>query len=372
MADEIGRRQGRRALVDQVIGATTRVDLQPAERSSWLLPRAGAAGDALPCVVLADSAGLGEFRVLQRQLSQLGVPSMYLDTRSIVEMSVTAGADDGLLVVNGCRIAPVVAWIRHFTSRGIPRLRHPGAAMFRADSWCAMVHELTASAPVNLPGGGALGRLEQLTDAARAGLLTPRTMVTTDLESAATSLSSERIVVKAVGEHFVEIEPGLLVYALPEIVRRSDLASLAPLDLPVIAQEYIDHDRELRIYYLYGDIHTFEVVKDSPDAPWRDPSAVTVTPTAAPADVAEAVRVLADAWSLTYGAFDILTADEAAFFLEVNPHGDWRWFESAAGVSHITDAAAAMVRTLYQQALGGAPQPPAVELVDFLLMRGER
>ncbi|WP_203928398.1 hypothetical protein [Virgisporangium ochraceum] len=357
--------------MDQILQGATSVDLRPAERPPWILPSVADAGEALPCVVLADSTGLVEFEVLQRQLGRLGVPCVHLDTRSIVDVRVTAGVGDGSLLVNGRRIVPVVAWLRHFTGRGVPRLDDPAAAAFRADSWCAMVHEVVASASITVPGG-APGRLEQLADASTVGLRTPRTIVTTDLASAAAGLSSERIVVKALGQHVVEPEPGLLVYALPEIVRRGDLDGSGSPGFPVIAQEYVEHEQELRIYYVHGDIHAFEVVKESPDAPWRNEPTVRVAPAAAPAAVADAVSALAEMWSLTYGAFDILIAGGSPCFLEVNPDGDWRWFEVRAGVSNVTDAVAAMVRALYRSALGGVPALPAVELVDFLLMRGER
>ncbi len=384
-----------------------------------------------PHVVLADRAARGEFAALQAALHRLGVPTVRLDAAHAAAppagpsaapsaaptAAPTAGPDDGppgpldltlfldggLVTIDGRRFRPSVVWARGPMPRAIPAT--PGTAgppfhagsgaagppfragsgsagppfragsgaagpLFRADSWSALVDQLAAIAPVRLPGRGA-GRLAQLAGAAAAGVRTPRTIVTTDPGTAAADLPEGRLVVKVLDEHFVEIAPGRMVGLFPEITDRETLLRRPPPGFPVIVQEHVEHDLELRVYYLAGDLHAFAVTKPSPDAPWRDPAAVSVRATPVPPRAAEVVRRLARDWELAFGAFDLLLAAGDVVFLEVNADGDWRWFEARAGTRAVTNAAASMVRTLHLNVLRESAPPPVGGVLDFLLLGTE-
>ncbi|MFI6323639.1 BTAD domain-containing putative transcriptional regulator [Nonomuraea sp. NPDC050556] len=329
---------------------------------SWQLPEPTDPGTALPCVVLVDRAGLSEFTVLQQGLRTIGVPSLLLDACSLADLRITGRIEDGSLTVAGRRIVPTVTWVRHFSPRAIP-----DASLFRADSWCALVAQVAALSAARVPGGCDPGRLVQLYGASRAGVRTPRTVVTTDPGGAAAELGSERIIVKALDRHFVETEPGRMEGIFPEIVGGAASRGLAVRDVPMVVQEYVDHWAELRVYHLDGEIRAFRVAKSSPDAIWRDGASVTVTPVAAPPDVAEAVHRLAGLWELRYGAFDFLLTRDGPVFLEVNPDGDWRWFESKAHVDDVTIAALSMIRRLHRQ-----ETPAKIDLTGFLVLRTDR
>ncbi|SIR77009.1 hypothetical protein SAMN05421833_11526 [Microbispora rosea] len=384
-------------------GPHVTVDLRGSLGSvSWRLSEPGPATDAAPCVVLADRAGCAEFAVLQDTLHHLGVPSVRVDAESVAALRLSAtlaaparadrptedrpavdrpttdgapaasggvagGRPCAVLDLDGRRIAPTVVWARHFSPRAMPASASAAQTLLRAESWHAVVRQLCSLAPASLPGNRP-GRLEQLAGAAAAGIRVPRTIVTTDPAGAAAAMPGRRVVVKVVGEHFVETSPGLLTGVLPEIAARAEVLRRPALDYPVIVQEHVEHDAELRVYHVAGAVHAYAVGKRAPDSPWREAAEVTVTPVAAPPAVADAVRGLASLWGLTYGAFDLLLSAGEVVFLEVNTDGDWRWFEAKAGGRPVSTAVALAIRTLHLTALGiaGPPSPP--ELVDFLLL----
>ncbi|WP_327048801.1 hypothetical protein OG320_13485 [Microbispora sp. NBC_01189] len=356
------------------------VDLRGTPGSvSWRLldpePDPGPGTEVLPCVVLADRAGCAEFAVLQDTLHQLGVPSVRVDAETIASLRLTTtvapgdpgGGIGGVLDLDGHRITPTVVWARHFSPRAIPASADAVETLLRAESWHALVRQLSSLAPASLPGNRP-GRLEQLAGAARAGVRVPRTVVTTSPAEAAARLPGPRVVVKVVEEHFVETEPGLLTGVLPEIAAREEVLRRPALGYPVIVQEHVEHDAELRVYHVAGALHAYAVGKRSPDSPWREEGEVTVTPVAVPPAAADAVRGLAGLWGMTYGAFDLLLRKDEVVFLEVNADGDWRWFEAKAGGHAVSTAVALATRTLHLAALGNAVPPAPLDLVDFLLL----
>ncbi|TQS23064.1 hypothetical protein [Microbispora sp. KK1-11] len=352
------------------------VDLRGSPGSvSWRLPETGPATDAAPCVVLADRAGCAEFAVLQETLHHLGVPSVRVDAESVAALRLSATVTGGaghdrtwrVLDLDGRRIAPTVVWARHFSPRAVPATADAAQTLLRAESWHAFVRQLRSLAPSSLPGNRP-GRLEQLAGAAAAGIRVPRTVVTTAPAEAAAAMPGRRVVVKVVGEHFIETSPGLLTGVLPEIAARAEVLRRPALDYPVIVQEHVEHDAELRVYHVAGAVHAYAVGKRAPDSPWREEAEVTVTPVAAPPAVADAVRRLASLWGLTYGAFDLLLSAGEVVFLEVNTDGDWRWFEAKAGGREVSTAVALAIRTLHLAALGNTGPPSPLGLVDFLLL----
>ncbi|MFC4530902.1 ATP-grasp domain-containing protein [Sphaerisporangium dianthi] len=355
-------------LPSRLHGPPVTVDLRSSHGTvSWSPPKPDGALTATPCVVLADRAGCGEFAVLQTMLRRLGVPSVRIDAEGVTALDLSLRVGDRALTLDGRRIAPTVVWARHFSPRAMPGAADPALTMVRADSWAALARQLASLAPSNLPMSGP-GHLEQLAGAARAGVRVPETTVTTDPAAAATRMAGRRFVVKVVDEHFVETAPGLLVGVFPQIAHREELTRRPALDFPVMVQEYVEHDSELRVYYVDGAVHAYAVAKPSPDSPWRDGAEVPVTTAAVPAAAAEAVRRLAELWGLAYGAFDLLLRGTEVVFLEVNVDGDWRWFESRAGGTAVSAAAALMIRKRHLDALRSAGAPPPIEIVDFLLL----
>jgi glutathione synthase/RimK-type ligase-like ATP-grasp enzyme len=216
------------------------------------------------------------------------------------------------------------------------------------------------------------GLLHQLALAAAGGIKIPRTIVTSDPFLATGLLPGSRVIIKALHSHFVEARPGLLTGVFPDL---ADLRQLEPAPArwqpPVVVQEFIEHEQELRVYYIHGEVIGFAVGKAQPADLWVRPEQVTAVLAAVPAAVAAATRSLATAMSIQYGAFDFLISEGEPVFLEVNLAGDWRWIESRTGTTPVTTAVAGMLRDLHLAADANARQAagtgsPPLDLLAFL------
>lgn len=306
----------------------------------------------VPAVVLADSSACREFDVLQAQLEALNVPVVRLrrpDHRAVVA-PVTGG--DGALLIDGQRIRPIVTWVRHGTTAAVyaqlirgsgaelaGRQRGQGATaadhdtgLLGAECWSRLLEAISAAAMTALPGGNPR-LITQLVDASRHGVRVPRTFVTTDAAAAAARLPGTRVIAKIPDSR--PLTPG----STPTSPEHTG---------PVVLQEYIEHSRELRVYYTDGGLTAFDVRKPRPDSIWTEPESVTVTVTTCPPRLADVVRRLATAWGLHYGAFDFLiTGSGEPLFLEVNADGDWLWFERRARWQGVSFLVAAMTSELY-------------------------
>ena len=257
------------------------------------------------------------------------------------------GPANKTILLNGRWLAPTVTWLRHFSAQAIDEGstgQAPG--LFLRASWHSAADQLTAISGTSiLPRRPAL--LAQVTLAQRHQIAVPQTIVTTDLGHARRAFGCQRLVIKAVDQHFVEAEPGRLTGIFPTVVERRDLpGGPGP---PVVVQEYVEHDAELRVYYAAGRIQAFEVDKDSPAAPWTAPEEVRVRPVDSPAAVVTATRLLASAMALRFAAFDFLIRRGRPVFLEVNPDGDWRWAERMSRTTLVTLAAARMLTELHHE-----------------------
>lgn len=323
------------------------------------------------CVLLVTRRGDAEATGLACSLRRVGVPVRRLDCDGLDGVAVTVEAG-GALTVGGVRCLPTVTWLRHFSMRAAPGPGDAAGRMLHRDSWTALVRQLSVVSGAVI-GGVEPGRLQQRARALALGVRTPRGLVTTDPGAVAAHCPRGRYVVKVLDRHFVEPEPGELAWFLPRIVDRGSLADGAPpfrAGAPVVVEEYVAHEREMRVYAVGGEVHAFEVVKDDPGDIWSRPDRVRVRAVDAPAPVADAVGALSRAWDLTYGAFDFLLDGGEPVFLEVNVHGDWNWFERKAGVTVVSDAVARTVRDLHRSLVAagtGRPAPAApVDLLTFL------
>ena len=128
-----------------------------------------------------------------------------------------------------------------------------------------------------------------------------------------------------------------------------------PHGFPVVVQEHVGHEAEIRGYFVRGDILTFSVGKASPAQPWLDPNGGDEPgKSSRRLAVAAAMTALAAALSVRYGAFDFLITGDEPVFLELNWAGDWRWFETRAARRSVTNAVTAMLRDLHRQAVANS------------------
>jgi hypothetical protein len=323
-------------------------------------PAAGCASG--PVVLLLSRACDGELDDVRGLLGRAGIPSVRFDADRIAGTRVVMDMEAGAFRTDGGWLTPTVSWTRHFACQAVESTGDAERDLFRRESWQATATALTGLAAVEV-APAPTGVLAQLRLARRHGIAVPRTIVTTDLAEACAASRAPRLVVKATHRHFTEAAPGRLTGHFPVVVRRHDLRGTSTGGLPVIVQDYVEHDAEQRIYYLDGQLHGFEVDKQSPAAPWTAPERVAVRVVRPSTEVAAATRVLATAMSLRYGAFDFLVRDGSPVFLEANPDGDWHWLEHRTGTNAVTLGVARMLADLHRAAL---PTARPLDLTTFL------
>jgi hypothetical protein len=317
-------------------------------------------------VLLLGRAADAEFTGLESLLRRAGIAVHRRNAEDLNKDPFSIDLADGTIISLDQRLIPTVVWLRHFTARAsIPVSGDSADGIFNIDSWSALAGQLRTVC-ASVIGGGTIGHLSQLVAAKSHGLRVPRTIVTTE-QTAAKRLASDRYVVKAVDRHYVESEPGRLTWFHAQVVDRGRLGDdLGFPPGPVVIQEYVPHDAELRVYVVGKETHCFEIHKDSAEDIWNRPDSVEVRYRIAPSTVIRAAQALADKWGLAFGAFDFLVDGREPVFLEVNHDGDWHWFEGKADVDFVSRAALRTVRDFHRAA--GASSPPyGFDILDFLL-----
>ncbi|MET9402395.1 hypothetical protein [Kitasatospora sp. NPDC002965] len=317
-----------------------------------------------PAVLLLSRACDGGLEPVQGLLGSAGVRSERLNADELGAADLLVDPERRAVRLNGRWLTPTVTWVRHFSASAIESTGDPARTVFLRESWQAAADQLAAVSGTAIRATGP-GLLAQLDLARHHRIAVPRTVLTTDPQRARGAFDCPRLVVKAAHHHFVEPEPGRLNGIFPVVVERDDPAAdpgpgPGP---PVIVQEYVEHEAELRVYHVAGRLHAFRIGKTSPADPWTAPERVGAEPVRTPPAVASATRTLAAAMALRYGAFDFLISAGGPVFLEVNPDGDWLWAEQRAGTAPVTTAVAAMLAALHREAL---PTPGPFDLLGFL------
>ncbi|MFF7588510.1 RimK family alpha-L-glutamate ligase [Kitasatospora purpeofusca] len=330
-----------------------------------------------PCVLLLSRACDTDLDPVRNLLAGAGIRTARLNAEELGATSLTIAPEGRTVRLNGRELIPTVTWIRHFAPTALdPAAFDPTAldstaldstalgpaapiadaagtprGAFLRDSWQAAAAQLAAISGTAVRPDRP-GVLCQLDLARRYGVAAPHAVLTTDPYLVRDEFDGPRVVVKAAGDHFVEPVPGRLHGIFPTVLDRADLAGGPRPGPPVIVQEYVEHEAELRVYFVGGQLHAFEVTKTAPADPWTAPDRLGVRALPSPPpDVAAATRTLAAAMSLRYGAFDFLLSAGTPVFLEVNPDGDWRWAERRTRTTPVTLAVAAMLAALHRAAL---------------------
>ncbi|HEY4453192.1 MAG TPA: hypothetical protein VGN81_02680, partial [Pseudonocardiaceae bacterium] len=221
---------------------------------------------------------------------------------------------------------------------------------YAVDQWRSVADWITNRtdwAQVNaVPFGRRLDRLTQLTDAASFGLTTPRTVVTT--QPGRHRPGGGRCIVKTAGRHLVEPTSGVQHGLFPRPLD-THRAGFAPEPAPVIVQQYLDADYELRVFVVADEVITYRVDKLDPAQLWVDPDAVEVRRTELPNALRETLVALTRYWRLDVVAFDLLVRGDDTVFLEANVNCDWQWFERRSGEPAVSAAVAAWVASRFEE-----------------------
>jgi glutathione synthase/RimK-type ligase-like ATP-grasp enzyme len=237
------------------------------------------------------------------------------------------------------------------------------------------------------------GKVSQLEQARRVGMLIPRTLATNDPEAARKFLAelSGAAIYKALYPPTRQLAPegeqgdtgGKKRWA-SVFTNKLDERALAKLDgvryAPCLFQELDDKRIELRVTVLGHQVFATEIHSQAhadSSIDFRRHYALGVTPYAIhalPHAVADQCRALNHALGLRFGAYDfILTPDGRYVFLEVNQAGQFLWLEEQTGQPLLESFCEMLIqrRDDYQcdavpHAPGPMPDAPPVDERDFL------
>ncbi len=340
------------------------LDLRPEGEPPVPLTGPPGSGEPQPAVLLVSRAADRELDQAGRLLAAAGIPVTRLNAETAAGAVLAVDTDRRAVRLHDQWISPTVTWVRHFSARAMPDRRGAVRRIFAGQSWQALADQLGEVSGTALAARGP-GSLEQLAAARRCQIAVPRTFVTADPASVLDRLSGGRVVIKAVHEHFVEAAPGLLTGVFPEIFDRAALAARSRAGgPPVLVQDYVDHDEEIRAYFARGRIAAFAVAKDYPAQLWLHPEEVTARDVEPSPAITAAVSALAAELALEYGAFDFLISGGMPVFLEVNVSGDWCWLESLTGTAPVTAAVSSMLAELHDEALARNGRPARRNSLD--------
>jgi hypothetical protein len=296
-----------------------------------------------PCVlVLARSADM-EMNDLSIALAERGVRMARIDVDRCLDLSLTVYPDAPLVELDRWVLRPLLVWRRHFELSALPVDPATLYGAYVVDQWRSVADWVSNRSDWSRVNASArpLDRLTQLTDAAAFGIATPRTVVTT--RPTRHRPGGGACVVKAAGRHLVEPSPGVQHGLFPQPLDPR-LGGGTPEPAPVIVQQYLPADHELRVFVVGDAVLGYRLARRPEQVRRVDVDTV----------LAGQVRALARYWRLDVVAFDLLVRSGTPVFLEARTNCDWRWFEHRAGDSAVSTAVAAWVTSRFEELLEAA------------------
>ncbi|MGE0079549.1 MAG: MvdC/MvdD family ATP grasp protein [Bacteroidales bacterium] len=200
----------------------------------------------------------------------------------------------------------------------------------------------------------ASNKMVQLQVAEQQGLLIPKTLVTNhkaDLEQFYHA-NNRNIIVKMQTALSTSMQGGGMFLHTSKVsdedIREADLVSLCPL----MFQELVEKDYELRIIYIdgtfyTGKIDTSESKSGKVDCRLAAPEEANWQEYSLPENVCEAIDRYMKAMGLIFGAIDMIkTSDNKYIFLEVNPTGEWGMLQRDLGYPIAETIAASLINRI--------------------------
>lgn len=321
-------------------GSMHRVVLEPASLDfQSRVGRPQAPDAATPCVVILTRSADREADKLSLHLAASGVAMLRVDSDRPESAGLTYDLESGVVASQDGEFRPVVSWTRYFTGESRPENGSRRLDSYVRGQWSPWAAAQAAAGATVVNRHGAPDRVSQLAAARTAGLRVPATVVTSRLREALCLPGDGDVIVKALGEHYVEPRPGLLYGLAPRRVKRDHIARERGVEpAPVLVQEFVASLRELRVFSVGPQLIGFEVTKTSAAAPWTAPERVEVRRVPVPATLRPALRRLTRQWRLDVAAFDVLDTADGFVFLEVNAPCDWLFFEARARSADVSRA----------------------------------
>ncbi|MFF3511514.1 ATP-grasp ribosomal peptide maturase [Streptomyces sp. NPDC002573] len=286
------------------------------------------------------------------ELNRRRVPVLRFDpgrdfpTRVVVDARLGTAGWDGRLSV-GERTAELssVRALYHRRPSPYPTENGEQAARFAAQENRRGLGGVLGALPacLYLSHPQAIARAEykpaQLDAATRVGLTVPATLITNDPGQAKAFCAEQPTIYKPLhaGAYDVEGEPAGIWAARVEAGEVdgavSHSAHLFQAQVPKVA--------DARAIVVGERVFAARITAPPGVVDWRaEYQSLTYEPIPCPDDIRGPLMRFLAAFGLNFGAFDFsVTADDAWWFLECNPNGQWAWLEDAAGLP-ITDAIA--------------------------------
>lgn len=176
--------------------------------------------------------------------------------------------------------------------------------------------------------------------AARLGFHVPRTLMTNSPDAFLKFYAEceGRIVAKVMLDPRVWRDEEEHVF-FTQVIRRRDMISYRAIRYaPVIVQEYIPKQVELRITVVGARVFTAEIHSQASRATrhdWRhyDIDRTPHRPHRLPPDIEALCLTLVQALGLCFGAIDMILTPEGKYvFVEINSNGQWAWIQDLTGL----------------------------------------
>lgn len=183
-------------------------------------------------------------------------------------------------------------------------------------------------------------KIKQLKVASEVGLEIPKTLITNSPEDAKKfflKTKSKGVIIKRLGGGvMLDGNNGTAIYT--SLISEDSIKNVAEVkNTPVLLQEYVEKDVELRITIVGDTIFPVEIHSQKSErakTDWRkDTLNLKHKIHQLPKDVEEKLLKFTRKLDLNFGAIDmILTPSGKYVFLEINPNGQWGWIQDLTGL----------------------------------------
>jgi glutathione synthase/RimK-type ligase-like ATP-grasp enzyme len=188
----------------------------------------------------------------------------------------------------------------------------------------------------------ALLKLVQLDVASRRGMLIPETLVTNRPEEAQAFLGSEgpgeETIFKRLSSMLLWTDSGELTGFQTEKVDEAARERIEHVSVtPCLFQRYIPKEYEIRATVVGGRVFAARVNSQQSATgavDWRLDESLAWEPYTLPAEIEQGVLDVVRDLGLLFGAVDLIRRTDGEYvFLEVNPSGQWAWFQDE--ITHV-------------------------------------